>query len=105
MGYTLDALTNDGTRSDTFYANCIRDHKELNELHKKTYRVYCQTYYNGIEIVSMLDMCLLWITEPKSALDAARSLRVVFPEDETLMEFADWLEKTAEWCDYYELSR
>ena len=104
MGYTLYAYTNNRSRSDTFYANCIRDHKELNELHKKTERIMCQTYYQGVEITAMLNTCLLWIKEPKDALDAARSLCIVFPEDEIITYFADWLEKTAEWCDYYELS-
>ena len=40
-----------------------------------------------------------------SALEISRELRVFFPEDEGILQFADWLDLTAKYCSTYELSR
>ena len=45
-----------------------------------------------------------YIRENVHALKVAKELRIFFPEDGKLMNFADWLEHTAKYCSTYELS-
>lgn len=48
---------------------------------------------------------VLWnISKRSEALHVAYELRLLFPDDPDLTYFANWLTKTAEFCDRYELS-
>jgi hypothetical protein len=45
-----------------------------------------------------------YINTPEEAIEVADGLRKFFPEDKSLLSFANWLEFTSKYCVYYELS-
>ena len=47
---------------------------------------------------------ICFISTSSDALKVAEELKIFFADDEDLMDFADWLEKTAKYCSTYELS-
>ena len=69
--------------------NYIRKHKRLNE--ENSNLPYCITD------------CLYYIDTPKSAVEVANGLRKYLLDDEDLMYFAEWLEKTSAYCVSYQL--
>lgn len=44
------------------------------------------------------------IYRPEQAIETAKEFRQYFPEDEILMDFAEWLERTSKYCYAYKLS-
>lgn len=78
------------------YCNSIRDHAKLNG------RDYSYDPARK-EVPHYLRNCLTYITEPEDAAKVAADLKEYFAEDERLMEFAEWLEKTSKYCHAYRL--
>ena len=69
--------------------NYIRDHKLLKN--------------NSSTLPYYLSDCLYYIRKPERAIEVAKGLREYFSNDEDLMHFAEWLEKTSKYCVSYRL--
>jgi hypothetical protein len=72
--------------------NYIRDHKLLNDDHP-----------NSPELPLHISLCLTCLRTPEDAIRIANDLRKLFPKDDKLMYFAEWLEITSKYCYAYRL--
>ena len=72
--------------------NYIRDHKLLNNDNP-----------NSKELPLHISCCLYCLHIPEDAIRIANDLRIIFPEDDKLMYFAEWLETTSKYCYAYRL--
>jgi hypothetical protein len=71
----------------------IRDHKLLNNNHPSL-----------PELPERIRHCIFYIRTPEDAIRIATDLRDYFPEDEDILYFANWLEKTSKYCYAYRIS-
>lgn len=80
--------------SEYYYCNCIRDHELIKNREYPYYRKDIPSSISG------------WsgIYTPRCAIETATDLRKHFPEDETLIAFAEWLERTSKYCRSYKYS-
>ena len=80
--------------SEYFYCNSIRDHELIKNREYPYYRKNLPSSISG------------WssIYNPQCAIETATDIRRCFPEDETLMHFAEWLERTSKYCNRYDYS-
>ena len=87
--------------TDFFGVNFVRDDDRLSNLRyhailaEKVGKPYpdCLHKYN-----------MLMIRNKANAKRIANAIRVFFSDDSDLLCYADWLEKTAKYCDFYEES-
>ena len=77
-------------RDDERFSN-VRYHKLLEQKYGKPYP-YC------------LEIIYFYVTTPDEAKTVSAELRTFFPDDRDLIDFADWLDETSEYCSTYELS-
>jgi hypothetical protein len=80
--------------------NFIRDDERLTNkrYHKLLEEKYAKPYPSCLEIISF------YVTTPDEAKAVATELRTFYPDDRELIDFADWLDETSEYCSTYELS-
>lgn len=80
--------------------NFIRDDERFDN---RRYHKMLEDKY-GISFPQCLQGINYTLRTSNDAKEVAKELRVFFPDDISLMHFADWLEETAKYCSTYELS-
>jgi hypothetical protein len=96
MGWFILACNSHG-EGDAWGCNYERDHPKLNSDYAFEMKV------KGIEWPKCFNNLVWYIHTSDDAIEVSKQLRIHFSDDFHLMAFANWLDETSKYCNFYRL--